>query len=86
MAGRLSFELRPGDDLADVLVDVERADAARKFAFGYAPLILAGGVFTLAEHPVDTENARHFATAMRHSLFVQHVRGTTRHGAGAASS
>ena len=71
-----------GQLLADVLVDVERADAARKFAFGYAPLIFAGGVFKLAEHPVDAENDRHFGVAMRHFLFVQHSRGTTRPGSG----
>jgi type VI secretion system secreted protein VgrG len=67
-----------GQLLADVLVDVERADAARKFASGYAPLIFAGGVFKLADHPVEAENARHFAVTARHSLFVQHSRGTAR--------
>lgn len=71
-----------GQLLADVLVDVERADAARKFAFGHAPLIFAGGVFTLSDHPVDVENDRHFAVAVRHALFVQHSRGTTRPGSG----
>ncbi len=66
-----------GQTLADVLVDAERADAERKFAFGQAPLIHAGGVFTLADHPVDAENDRHVAVAARHSLFVQHFRTTT---------
>ena len=63
-----------GQLLADILVDAERADAARKFAFGYAPKIHAGGVFSLAEHPADEENGRHFAVAAQHSIFVQHFR------------
>lgn len=69
-----------GQQLADVLIDAERADSERKFAYGHAPLIHAGGVFTLAEHPVDDENARHFAVRARHTVFVQHFR--TAPGAG----
>lgn len=63
-----------GQLLADVLIDAERADAERKFAYGHAPLIHAGGVFALSEHPIDDENARHFAIRARHSAFVQHFR------------
>ncbi|HLS19837.1 MAG TPA: type VI secretion system tip protein TssI/VgrG, partial [Paracoccaceae bacterium] len=75
-----------GQQLADVLIDAERADAERKFAYGHAPLVHAGGVFTLSEHPIDDENARHFAIRARHSIFVQHFRsapagGDTGHNA-----
>ncbi|HET7410958.1 MAG TPA: type VI secretion system tip protein TssI/VgrG, partial [Paracoccaceae bacterium] len=63
-----------GQQLADVLIDAERADAERKFAYGHAPLVHAGGVFTMTEHPVTDENARHFAVRARHSVFVQHFR------------
>lgn len=66
-----------GQQLADVLIDGERADAERKFAYGYAPLIRAGGVFTLTDHPVKEENTRHFAVRARHSVFVQHFRSGT---------
>src|SRR5690606_19978502 len=63
-----------GQQLADVLIDAERADSERKYAYGHAPLIHAGGVFTLADHPIGDENARHFAVRARHSVFVQHFR------------
>ena len=66
------YEPGLGQTLADVLVDAERADAERKFAFGEAPLMHAGGVFKLADHPVRAENDRHFVVAARHSVFVQH--------------
>ena len=66
------YEPGLGQTLADVLVDAERADAERKFAFGHAPLMHAGGVFDLADHPVDAENGRHLVVAARHSVFVQH--------------
>ena len=57
-----------GQLLADIFVDVERADAQRKFSSGFAPLIHAGGTFTLAQHPVDEENVKHMAVAARHSV------------------
>ena len=57
-----------GQLLANIFVDVERADAQRKFASGYAPLIFAGGTFTLDDHPVDEENVTHMAVAARHTV------------------
>ncbi len=71
-----------GQTLADVLVDSERADAARKFAFGSAPLICAGGVFTLADHPVGDENVKHFAVSAQHRLFLPHGHWTPQPGPG----
>ncbi|MEM7210444.1 MAG: type VI secretion system tip protein TssI/VgrG [Pseudomonadota bacterium] len=59
----------PGDGqlLADVFVDVERADAQRKFASGFAPLIHAGGTFKLGLHPADEENVKHMTVGARHT-------------------
>lgn len=59
-----------GQLLADVFVDVERAGAQRKYCYGYAPLMSTGGVFTLADHPVNAENAKHFVVAADHYLAV----------------
>ena len=57
-----------GQLLADVFVDVERADAQRKYANGFAPLMYAGGAFTLDKHPVEEENIKHMVVAARHSV------------------
>lgn len=71
-----------GQLLADVFVDAERADAERKYAWGWAPMIHAGGAFTLADHPVAEENVKHFAVSARHSVFVQHFRTGATTGSG----
>ena len=62
------YEPSKGQLLADIFVDVERADAQRKYSSGFAPLLHAGGTFTLDEHPVDEENVKHMAVSARHSV------------------
>ena len=59
-----------GQLLADVLIDVERADAQRKFGAGYAPLLRAGAVFKLADSKKEEENIDHFAVSVSHMLTV----------------
>lgn len=61
------YEPGVGQLLADVFTDVERADAQRKFCAGFAPLLHAGGAFTLGKHPSDDENVKHMVVAARHS-------------------
>ena len=61
------YDAGVGQLLADVFTDVERADAQRKFCAGFAPLMHAGGAFTLGKHPSDDENIKHMVVAARHS-------------------
>ena len=57
-----------GQLLADILTDAERAGAQRKYCAGYAPLLHAGGAFTLSKHPIDEENAKNNVIAARHTV------------------
>ncbi|MEM9062134.1 MAG: type VI secretion system tip protein TssI/VgrG [Pseudomonadota bacterium] len=66
-----------GQLLADILTDAERAEAARKYCAGFAPLMHAGGAFTLSKHPVDEENVKHNVIASRHTISqAYHVSGS----------
>ena len=69
-----------GQTLADILVDMHRADAQRKYSRGYAPLLHAGGAFTLSDHPVEGENKKHFVVGAEHLIFQNYteVRFTSR--------
>ncbi len=59
-----------GQKLADVLMDIERADAERRFGVGNVPAVRAGFTFTLDEHPTKAENKKYFSVAVRHRGYV----------------
>ncbi|MEM1160891.1 MAG: type VI secretion system tip protein TssI/VgrG [Pseudomonadota bacterium] len=67
-----------GQNLADVLIDMERGGAERKFAGGFAPLIYAGGVIkidanlVLDDHLDQEEKKKHFGVRAQHSAYVHH--------------
>ncbi len=67
-----------GQKLADVLVDIERADAEQKFSSGTAPMVAAGTKIKLADHPKSEENKEHFAITASHAISLNP--GTTGSG------